>query len=366
MTIIAFDILCTIKIEHDYYANEPCLDFELFPTKTCQQLLKDHKLIFKSMPDGGMILFQKNEKKEILNKIAKTVKFTFFIKLKTPIFENFTRLIYPIEKFGRKFYYFSNLNNAGLIDSSVQLAKSADNKVGDKDFTWLVSQDLDLSLNNVFSKVELTEIPPKSIKKVVKTFNTIGQNELKLDFLKFIETSPSIFAPLKKGKYVLEFSGLNPKNENIYFDENLWNEDFWGIIELFKDENTNYTTKIEHKLVFRTERWKYYLIDETNKITLNPAGNAFTNFSTNSTGQVGLAFEWIKEADIENFSHEKRIFKNIKDKNIGSNIYLLRSNQSMKKPAESLVKVKFLLDGIETSLPTPKREKSKLEVIQKI
>lgn len=358
-----FNILFSLGIRHDYIGGA-CPDFVLLPTADCERHLQAHGLLFRATPDGGVVLFEAGETGLIFRKISSPVSFSFLLQLKNSSFDNYTRLPYPTTRLGKPFYYFSNLSSAGAIDPSTNLAATGGGKVGDKDLGWLSGPVLSLPLSADFNQIELSQTRPGTGKKIIKTFATAPTGTLALDFTA-IEDSPGHTVALKRGRYLLQFSGAAPtRTEMVYFDDRIPEKKAWGMVEIFADNTTDYTARTAYILTFRSELWKYYLIDTAGKVTV--ANNTLTNLSTSTTGLAGLALSWVPEADLEPDSFELRHYTLLKKNNAGKPIFLLRSNRSMTRDAESVVQVKLTVDGAEQSLPSPKGSKSKLEVIQNL
>lgn len=360
MIKLGYDSLFSIHLLHDYYGGA-CFDISIVPTKDCEDELKNYGLLFKTLPDGCVILFSKNDKEEIQKNIDKLVRFRFLLVLRNLLFENFTALPYPKNKLGKKIYYFSNSSNAGIVDAVTTLAKSAGNKLGDKDCVWLVNPILSIPLGGNFTQVDLNQVTPGLGKKLIKSFPTTALQNLTVNLAE-INNPPDPPFQLQAGNYTLDFVGLAPKTESFYFDESLSGANCWGILEIVKTSGVDYTAKTDYTLTCKANPWSYYLIDTANKILVN--NDDFANLSITTTGLSGLAFSWVKEADIEANTYEERRYALLKKSNAGKPIFLLRSNQSMHRSAESTVRVKLILDNIQRSLPSPVASQSKPDSIQ--
>ncbi|MBD2700748.1 hypothetical protein IC229_08875 [Spirosoma sp. BT702] len=360
MIKFGYDILFSIRLLHDYYEGATS-DMTIVPTADCEETLRNHGLLFRSISGGGLILFSLNEKNEIHRKIQALSRFRFLIILRNATFNNFTNLSYPAKKLGRKIYYFSNVANNGVIDASTTLPKGIGNKIDSTDLYWLVNPILKIPLGGNFNQVTLSRIMPGSGKTILKTFQTAVLEKLVIDLQKIDNTLNSPLA-LKEGNYILDFSGPSPKTEQIYFDVALWKSNAWGLIEIMKDNTINYAAKTEYTITAKANPWSYYLIDPANKVTIN--NNTLTNVSTATTGLAGLALTWVQEADLEADSYEQRRYAQLKNIHTGTRIFLLRSNRGMPRTAESKVSVKLTLDGVQRTLPNPKGTQSIADIIQ--
>ena len=360
MIKFGYDILFSIRLLHDYYGG-PYADMAIVPTTDCETELKNYGLMFKTTPDGGVVLFSRNEKNEINRRLQSLTQFSFLLVLRNAIFDNFTALPYPADKLGKKIYYFSTVNATGALDLTTALAKSSGNKVGDKDYSWLVNTVVFIPLGGNFTQIDLSHTIPGSGKQLIKSFPTTGLQNFIIDVSK-IDNLPATPIKLKKGNYILDFLGISPKTEQIYVDESLWKMDCWGILEIIKDNTIDYTAKIEYTLTAKANPWSYYLIDPANKVTIT--NNALANVSTATTGLAGLSLTWVQEADIEPGSYEQRRYALLKQQNADKRIFLLRSNRSMPKSAESTVSVRLTLDGVQRTLPNPIGSQSKSDSVQ--
>ncbi len=360
MVKLGYDRLFSIRVQHDYF-NGPCTDITITPTAECVKNLANHALLFKQLPDGCVILFSKNENEDIKQKISELTSLRFILNLRNSTFENFTNLPYPSTKLGKKIFYFSNITNAGVLDSTTTLAKSTGNEIGDKDYSWLTNTDLLLPLDGNFTQVNLSKIIPGSGKKLIKSFDTTGLQNLALDLTK-IEVLPNASFSLKTGNYILDFAGASPKTEQIYIDTTAELTNAWGVVDIVKDSTTDYTVTTAYTLTGKANPWSYYLIDPANKVTIT--NNALANLSTATTGLSGLALGWVQEADIAPDTYEQRQYALLKQHNAGKRIFLLRSNRGMPKSAESTVSVKLTLDGVQRTLPNPIGSQSKSDSIQ--
>jgi len=80
-----------IGIFNGYYASGYCPDFNLWPTPTCERLLKGHRLVAKPRSNGIAIMAPLYNGTFFIN-IAPGTVFSFYLKLNDPTFYNFTDL----------------------------------------------------------------------------------------------------------------------------------------------------------------------------------------------------------------------------------------------------------------------------------
>lgn len=360
MTRISYDILLSVQLQHDYYGG-PCPDVALVPTPDCVAAMNDCGLLFRATADGVVLLFGTNERNQVIRKITSLTRFRFLLQLRNPAFLNVTKLIYPTLSLGKPYYCASNVADNGIIDNTTVLAKST-GKVGDREYGSLVGAALTIPLGPTVTQVSLTQVVPKAGRKTIVTIPVAGRDSLKLD-LSALEIAPKQSISLSSGRYALELAGPAPSVFPIYYEASPMPVSL-GIIELYKDETTNYAAKTSYTLTFRADTWKYYLIDSASQVTINAAGTDLANLSASTTGLGGLTLGWVKETEIEADTFEQRQYALLKNRNAGKPIFLLRSNRGMTQTAESAVTVKLTLAGVETILPTPRGNRSTLDVIQ--
>ncbi len=135
MIQIKYKAVFDFEILHNFYSSGKCPDLEMVPTKNCQALLQYLGLRFLPADFGGK-LFAKvvtiSGKDIIKNPIPENTKFTFLLKLKKNVFENFTDL--NLKKPKTSHYYFNNLtNNISSAGAPLLVANTASKAVSDLD-----------------------------------------------------------------------------------------------------------------------------------------------------------------------------------------------------------------------------------------
>ena len=99
-------------MSHDYYATRAdFMDLEVVPTATCQQLLRDHGLLFRQSMLGIQILYEEDNTQETSTPLrllaSDQFKLTFLVKVKNKDFYGFSDL--PMSFRHPKLFYWSNL-----------------------------------------------------------------------------------------------------------------------------------------------------------------------------------------------------------------------------------------------------------------
>jgi hypothetical protein len=111
---LSYKILFAVEILHDYYVNGLCPDFEIVPSPETAQLFRDQQVIWKNMDNKGYALVRAVEGKPMAAP-APTDVYRVYLKLKRPLFANYTNLdgaFGPVQRL-----YFSNLHQvkAGTV-----------------------------------------------------------------------------------------------------------------------------------------------------------------------------------------------------------------------------------------------------------
>ena len=112
MIIIKYKELFDLELLHNFYVSGKTADFEIKPSLACQFALQSFGLKFLPTVFGGKLFAKVNtvgSTNFIKNPIPDGTKFTFLLKLKNRLFENFTSL--DLNKPKKSHYYFNNLIN---------------------------------------------------------------------------------------------------------------------------------------------------------------------------------------------------------------------------------------------------------------
>lgn len=132
-----YSILFTIELLHEYFLTRECNDFEIVPASDCKALFSrakiicrhtDNKLIaFIEQNDSGEPSINTASEKNYRKDFSKDV-FRFYLKLKNPLFSNYTNINCGA---GKK-VCFSNLsqnNNSGFLFLSAPVSPFAPDKL---------------------------------------------------------------------------------------------------------------------------------------------------------------------------------------------------------------------------------------------
>ncbi len=81
-----------VRVTHSYYADGRCPDFLVEPTSRTQKLLRDHRCVAKTRPDGIGVLAAVDAKGKLFIPIPRDATFAFHLRLQNADFPLFTDL----------------------------------------------------------------------------------------------------------------------------------------------------------------------------------------------------------------------------------------------------------------------------------
>ncbi|HUT46941.1 MAG TPA: hypothetical protein VMX36_11695 [Sedimentisphaerales bacterium] len=82
----------TLRVTHSYYADGRCSDFSMEPNPATDKLLKNHRCVLKSFPDGIRVFMQVDDEGKPFIAYPEEITFTFHLRLHNPDFALFTDL----------------------------------------------------------------------------------------------------------------------------------------------------------------------------------------------------------------------------------------------------------------------------------
>ena len=82
----------TLRVTHSYYADGRCPDFSMEPNPGTEKLLKNHRCVLKSLPDGVRVLMQVDTQGMPFIACPEKMTFTFNLRLQNRDFALFTDL----------------------------------------------------------------------------------------------------------------------------------------------------------------------------------------------------------------------------------------------------------------------------------
>jgi hypothetical protein len=100
-----YSILATVTLQHDYYADGRCSDFELVPSEATAKALKGAAILTKTIGNTLILLVKLNDTEATYIDLPADMKLTFYLQLNNTSFVNYTNVPYQ----SGSVFYFTNL-----------------------------------------------------------------------------------------------------------------------------------------------------------------------------------------------------------------------------------------------------------------
>jgi hypothetical protein len=289
MIHIKYKALFDLEFLHGFYTSGKCPDIEMMPSAECIITMQRFGLKFLPTDFGGK-LFAKvdtvSTKDIIKNPLPDGAKFSFILKLKRSVFENFTEL--NLNKPRTSHYYFNNLvNNISATGDPLLVSNTSTKIVSDADLLPFVSNSLSYAhsstvatVNSELSFIDSGEKFSQSLNNYNNTFN----------FSYDLKKTPN-------GRSKLFVEGT--EKAFVYVIEALDNADVFGVVEIFyKDAlpaayqfqktDKSIDTKI-YKISFanRSTKWRYIVTKKFNQAVSGISIIKTNGTPINFTAQAG-------------------------------------------------------------------------------
>ena len=249
--IFFYEILFSIQVKVD---NVTSKGFTILPTAECSKKLNRLGMLFKKLEDRSAVIVENIGEDRIssepIRKIKKTTGFTFLLYLDdlellgkiAPYKRNSP--FPPYSGRARKLY-FDNLN-FNIVDDSFVIQDnrnllSSGNTVNDSDLGSVTLNKFSYTETDV--NVPLPTLTFREINPVGESIRPYAEHPFPDPARKTVQLD------LKNGAYQLT-RGIN--QEVMYADSSLVGSNALGIVQIFKDENVDYGTKIEYEISFST------------------------------------------------------------------------------------------------------------------
>ena len=329
----SFQILFSLEILHDYYANQQCKDFDLQPSSDTFYLMKNLKMMTKILNNKLLVLTESENSKPVYAANPESI-FRFYMLPKKANFSNYTNLSLAAQT--DSVYYFSNLsgtvtsgkkflsnkiatysnsknyvpgdlvvNGSGVLFEALQNSGpgSSVKATTNTDFWLNAGNKTYVSNADCIKKIPATYNFNLSVPSAVINISISGyqissgeyDKELIAEIKNFNDPQKSVqlnFSPLPAGKYKIIVNG---SEEFVYYDPQIINQAVFGVIEIHNHQNVSADFSIldnsgkikelNYTLHFRNRStiWKY--ITKTNSVTtVKDTAGAF-EFSTLVTQQ---------------------------------------------------------------------------------
>lgn len=256
-----FDILFSVSIQHDLLQQGYQDSFRIAPAPVSQQTLSRYGLIFKPWVENQAArpLYRETEGCRIL--VEKTVdngvetplkKFSGLTGLVFEVFLNRPDLLNQVEPFtrlasgtrvpqtlnvpfGKRIWYFDNMEMNGTIDSVPELSSGA--VVSSSDMWILIPERFKVPINGNVNKLtvqSLSDSRQPAKEYIIKPRQTaVG-----------VTLSPDIY------RFSWSGGGVNPSF--VLVNNELYMSNLFGVIQVFKDQNTDYTQPIDYVIPFKS------------------------------------------------------------------------------------------------------------------
>jgi hypothetical protein len=130
--ITKYKILFMVDLQHDYYKNLQCKDFDIVPSEETQLLLKNRQMMYKVVGNKLIVLVKVITEGAVANKpftgMNPVDKFLFYMQLNRPQFSVITNIDVDKLRAGKR-YYFTNLYQNDL-DGRKKLTKKIEPVAG--------------------------------------------------------------------------------------------------------------------------------------------------------------------------------------------------------------------------------------------
>lgn len=101
---ISYDILATVTLLHDYYADKRCADFTLVPSAETAAALKGLSILTRTIGNTLILLVQVADDESTYLDLPNDLKLRFYLELENPGFMNYTHIDFQ----NKTLFYLSN------------------------------------------------------------------------------------------------------------------------------------------------------------------------------------------------------------------------------------------------------------------
>ncbi|TKK69889.1 hypothetical protein FC093_07375 [Ilyomonas limi] len=289
MIQIKYKALFDLEFLHSFYTSGKCPDIEMVPTAECTYTMQRFGLKFLPTDFGGK-LFAKvktvNNKDLINNPLPNGATFSFILKLKTSVFENFTEL--NLTKPRTNHYYFNNLvNNVSADGFPLLVANTTSKIVSDADLLPFISNSFSYTHSSTVATVnsELDFIDSgEQFSQSLDNYNNV------FNFTYDLKTA-------KEGRIKFFVEGV--EKAAAYVIAPIDNADAFGVVEIFYNDALpaayqfqqadNAIETKSYKITFtnRATKWRYIVTKQFNQAITGISIGKTNGTPINFTAQPG-------------------------------------------------------------------------------
>jgi len=254
-----YDILFYFNIA--YTGRLQANDFLISPTNSCRKELSRYNLLFKQNQNGGYIISEKkitqSDELNVLRKIDELTSFTFMLVLKNQnLFSSLSPFSVAETDFlpdfigRRRLLYFDNLDGNQNVDDN--LTPFPNNPINNLAFFsaplassgYVSEQDLGSLVPNEFSYTKEPEIDEINI-------SPLHPGDLQPQAYSFEGGNTKVKISLQQSGYVFQRSGAGgSSNEIVFAGSELIPNSLLGVIQIYKNETTDYSSPIRYDINF--------------------------------------------------------------------------------------------------------------------
>jgi hypothetical protein len=247
MSSITYNKLFTIRLMHEYYADNVCKDFIIRPTTSTQKLLRNYGILFKSLANGAVLLYEASDNSGTPKfPIDTAIGLRFGLYLQNPLFPNFTDVTFSSDT--SAIHYFNNLNPAIAGQEHTII-----------DYATKISAPLPLTTK----WLNLIKEDPSAAYVVLKdaddTTYKLGFNktldELKVDMSNYFEGTYSVQQYNKSGTPL-------GSSHTFYYNKDLNGKMPYALFEVFLDDSYNPVNPVTYLFNFKSREtiWRYNIL----------------------------------------------------------------------------------------------------------
>ena len=246
---IRYENIIKVNLFHEYYDNNLCKDFCIYPTEVTSQMLNSLQWLYKLTNTGFNIYARvkpNTDPPQLYNiKAMPSTKFTFYLSLINPAFINFTAL--PINKFDGEILYFSNLRNE-QVESKKLLGDQIENVHIGAPIKLITNDQVNYEFNTPVNSAKLivTDIFDKRYTFEGQNF-TLPKPD---DKISVYPIDINTFASFPIGRYKIidnqEIIDNQGWSHSYYYDPSLYDKKVFAIIEIFNDTNDFTSPSVDH------------------------------------------------------------------------------------------------------------------------
>lgn len=201
-----YAILATVTLQHDYYADGRCNDFELVPSEATARALKGAAILTKTIGNTLILLVKLDETEATYIDLPADMKLTFYLQLNNTSFINYTNVPYQ----SGSVFYFTNLYQTKVgstlyLNSRVPAFSNATNyEIG----------DMVLNGANVFEAIKPVPAGSHATGDTAFWFQRSGEQYVHGgDMLRLIDGMLTV-STVEASVFNIDIFSLNPSTQN--------------------------------------------------------------------------------------------------------------------------------------------------------